>query len=109
MLGEEGREREKGRDREGEGGGKEGKMGGGQIRKEACRLSCSAVSLCSPLGCSSPGSSVHGIFQSVMLGLNTSDKNTEVPFLPPGDSPNPGIKAESPVSPALPAETPGKP
>jgi len=67
VLGEEGREGEKGRDREGEGGGKEGKMGGRQIRKEACRLSCSVVSLCSPLGSSSPGSSVHGTFQTITL------------------------------------------
>ena len=41
--------------------------------------------LCSPMDCSPPGSSVHGILQVRTL-----------PCPPPGDLPNPGIKPESP-------------
>jgi len=45
------------------------------------------------MDCNPPGSSVHGIFQA---------KNTRVlPFLPPGDLSNPGLKPGSPASPAL--------
>ena len=36
------------------------------------------------MDCSSPGSSVHEIFQARILG--------GLPFPPPGDLPNPGIK-----------------
>ena len=40
-----------------------------------------------------PGSSPHGIFQArIRSGL---------PFLPPGDLPNPGIEPMSPASPTL--------
>ena len=42
---------------------------------------------------SSPGSSVHGIFQAVLLKW--------LPVPPPGDLPNPGIEPKSPVSSAL--------
>ena len=53
----------------------------------------SCPTLCNPMDCSSPGSSVHGIFQARILhGL---------PFSAPGDLPNPGIKPVSPTSPAL--------
>ena len=45
-----------------------------------------------PMGCSLPGSSVHGILQARILAL---------PCLPPGDLPNPGIKPTTPMSPAL--------
>ena len=60
-----------------------------------CALGVSAKSLqsrptlCHPMGCSPPGSSVHGILQS---GL---------PCPPPGDLPNPGIEPASLMSPAL--------
>ena len=52
------------------------------------------------------GSSVHGIFQARALEW--------LPFPPPGLLPDPGIKPESPVSPALAARffttaPPGKP
>ena len=55
---------------------------------------------------SPPGSSVHGISQARILEW--------MPFPSPGDLPNPGVKPESPVSPALqagspPAEPSGKP
>ena len=56
-----------------------------------CAQSC--PTLCNPLDCSPPGSSVHGILrQGYWSGLS---------FLPPGDLPNPGIKPVSPVSLAL--------
>ena len=45
--------------------------------------------LCDPMGCSPPGSSVHGIFrQEYCSGL---------PFPSPGNLPNPGIEPRSPV------------
>ena len=46
--------------------------------------------------CSSPCSSIHGIFQARIL--------SGLPFPPPGDLPNLGIKSKSPVSPALQAD-----
>ena len=47
---------------------REGREDGREADKEGtCRLSCSVVSVCNPLGCSSPGSSVHGIFQTRIL------------------------------------------
>ena len=66
----------------------------------------SCLTLCHPLDCSPPGSSVHEIFQAKM-------EWSWLPFPPPGDGPNLGIKPESPVSPALqthslPAEPSGK-
>ena len=45
------------------------------------------------MDCSLPGSSVHGILQARIL--------EQVVFYPPGDLPDPGIKLESPLSPAL--------
>ena len=40
--------------------------------------------LCNPMGCSPPGTSVHGLSQArIQSGL---------PFLPPGDLPDPGIE-----------------
>ena len=57
---------------------------------------------CDPMDCSLPGSSVLGIFQASIVNL---------PFLSPGDLPNPGIEPESPILQAdsLPTEPPGKP
>ena len=48
------------------------------------------LTLCSPMDCSPPGSSVHGILQARILEW------VAIPF--PGDLPNLGIE---PVSPAL--------
>ena len=62
--------------------------------------SCST--LCDPMGCSLPGSSVHGILQArYWSGL---------PFPPPGNLPGSGIEPRSPVLQAdcLPSEPPGK-
>ena len=49
--------------------------------------------LCDPMDCSLPGSSVHGIFQAITMDW--------LPFPPPGDGPNPEIKPMFPVAPAL--------
>ena len=49
--------------------------------------------LCNPMDCSLPGSSVHGIFQARIL--------EQVAISSPGDRPNPGVKPVSPASPAL--------
>ena len=51
--------------------------------------SLSHVRLCDPMGCSPPGSSIHGILQARVLG--------GVPFPSPGDLPDPGIEPRSPT------------
>ena len=51
-----------------------------------CAQSC--LTLCGPIDCSLPGSSIHGIFLARMLEW-------------PGDLPDPGIELMSLVSPAL--------
>ena len=50
------------------------------------------LTLCDPMDCNLPGSSVHGILQEYWGGL---------PCPPPEDLPNPGIKPASLKSPAL--------
>ena len=61
------------------------------------------LTLCDPMDCSLPGSSVHGILQARIL--------SGLPFLSPGDLPNPGIEPRSPALQAdtLTSEPPGKP
>ena len=67
-----------------------------------CLLLCvqslqSCLTLCDPMDCSPPGSSVHGFSrQEYWSGL---------PFPPPGDLPHAGIEPESPASPALQADS----
>ena len=51
------------------------------------------LTLCDPMDCSLPGSSVHGIFQTKIL--------ESVVISHTGDLPDPGIKPVSPASPAL--------
>ena len=51
----------------------------------------SRLTLCNPVDCSPPGSSVHGILQA----------RSGLPFPSPGDLPDPGIE---PRSPALPSD-----
>ena len=68
-----------------------------------CVWAQSCLTLCNPVDCSPPSSSVHGISQARRLEW--------LPFPSPGDLPNPGIK---PMSPALAgrfftSEPPGKP
>ena len=58
-----------------------------------CVHAQSCPTLCNPLDCSPPGSSVHGIFQARILEW--------VACPPPGDLPDPGIEPESTMSPAF--------
>ena len=51
------------------------------------------LTLCNPMDCNPPGSSVHEILQAKIL--------EHVAIFTPGDIPNPGIKLVSLVSPAL--------
>ena len=62
------------------------------------------LTVCDPMDCSPPGSSVHEIFQARVL-------EWALPFPSPGDLPNPGIKPRSPAlqADALLSEPPGKP
>ena len=67
-----------------------------------CMLSHFCPTLCNPMACSPPGSSVHG---------DSPGKNTgRLPCPPPGDLPHPGIKPTSPTLQAnsLSSESPGK-
>ena len=66
--------------------------------------SCATQTVCDPMDCSPPGSSVHGIFQARTLEWVS-------PFPSPGDLSDPGIKPRSPALQAgsLPSEPPGKP
>ena len=59
--------------------------------------------LCNPMDCSLPGSSVHGILQEEYW--------SGLPCPPPGDLPNPGIEPRTPALQvdSLPSEPPGKP
>ena len=47
----------------------------------------SCLTLCSPVDCGPPGSSVHGILRTRIA--------ERLPFLPPGDLPDPGVKPGS--------------
>ena len=58
-----------------------------------CMLSHQCLTLCDPMDCSSPGSSVHGILQARVL------ERVAIPSS--RDLPNPDIKPVSPASPAL--------
>ena len=51
------------------------------------------LTLCNPMDCSLPGSSVHGILQAEYW--------SGLPCPPPGDFPDPGIEPTSHMSPAL--------
>ena len=59
----------------------------------ACKLLQSCLTLCDPMDCNPPGSSVHGILQARILEW--------VAIPPPGDLPDPGIEPTSLTSPAL--------
>ena len=54
-----------------------------------CFVAQLCPTLCNPMDCSPPGSSVHGILQMRILD--------GVPCPPPGDLPNPGIRPRSPA------------
>ena len=54
-----------------------------------CLVAKLCLTLCDPMDCSPPGSSVHGILQREYW--------SELPFPPPGDLPDPGIEPQSPT------------
>ena len=56
------------------------------------------LTLCDPMDCSPPGSSVHGIFSGKKYWNG-------LPFPSPGDLLHPGVDPESPLSPALQADS----
>ena len=55
------------------------------------------LTLCNPMDCSPPGSSVHGILQARILEWLSCS--------PVGDLPDPGIEPTSPAAPALQADS----
>ena len=61
------------------------------------------LTLCNPMDCSSPG--------SLSMGFSRQEYWSGLPFLSPGDPPNPGVIPRSPTLQAYssPSETPGKP
>ena len=73
----------------------------GKERKES-EVAQPCPTLCDPVDCSPPGSSVYGILQARVLEW--------LPFPSPGDLPDPGIKPRSPTlqADALTSEQPGK-
>ena len=66
-------------------------------RVQACSVTRSCATLCDPMGCSPPCSSVHGTLQE--------DYWSWLTFPPPGNTPDPGMEPESPMSPALQADS----
>ena len=75
-------------------------MAGGEVKVKWSEVAQSCPTLCDPMECSLPGSSVSGILQAGILEWVPS----------PGDLPNPGIEPGSPVlqANALLSEPPGK-
>ena len=73
-----------------------------------CLAAQSCATLCDPMDCSLPGSSVHGILQARILervAMPCSRESSQT------QGSNPGIKPKSPALQAdsLPSEPPGKP
>ena len=58
-----------------------------------CLVAQSCLTLCDPMGCSPPGSSVHGILQQECW--------SRLPCPPPGDLSDSGIKPACPAAPVL--------
>ena len=69
-----------------------------------CLVTQSCLTLCDPMNCSLPGSSVHGASPGQNTGVGCH-------VLPPGDLPEPGIEPRSPAlqTDSLLSEPPGKP
>ena len=61
------------------------------VCKDVCILSC--LTLCNPMDCGPPG--------PLYMGISNQEYWSGLPFLPPGDLPDPGIEPESPISPTL--------
>ena len=64
-----------------------------RIGKGSLVGACSVMSLYDPMDCNPPASSVHGISQARIQELVTISSSRDIP--------NPGIKPESPLSPAF--------
>ena len=62
------------------------------VRMCVCSVTQSCLTLCNPMDCNLPGSSDHGILQQEYWSA--------LPFLPPGDLPDLGIKPPCLMSPA---------
>ena len=75
----------------------------GKESESESEVAQSCPTLCDPVDCSPPGSSIHVILQARILG--------GLPFPSQGDRPDPGIEPRSPASQAeaLLSEPPGKP
>ena len=58
-----------------------------------CQVTQSCATLCDPMDCSSPGSSVHGILQARVLQWVAMPSSRNLP--------NPGTEPVSPAAPAL--------
>ena len=70
------------------------------------------LTVCNPMDCSLPGSSVLGILWARILEWKKKEEYWRgLPFLSPGGIPNPGIEPRSPALQAdsLPFEPPRKP
>ena len=76
----------------------------GDFCEHACVLSC--LTVCRPMGCSPPGSSVHGIFKARILkwvAISFSRESSQ-PTIKPMSLVSPALQADS-----LPAEPSGRP
>ena len=73
-------------------------------KKSESEVAQSYPTLCNPMDCSLPGSSIHGLFQARILEWVAISFSR-------GGLPNPGIEPRSPAlqEDALPSEPPGKP
>ena len=80
-------------------------MGVGLVKRKKSESEVTQLcsTLCDPMDCSLPGSSIHGIFQARVLEW--------LPFPSPGDLPNPGIEPRPSALQAdsLLSDPPGKP
>ena len=78
------------------------------LRCSICLVAQSCPTLCNPMECSPPGSSVHG---DSPWGFSRQENRSGLPCLPPGDLPNPETELRSPALQvdSLPPEPPGKP
>ena len=89
-------------------GGSVGRLGDRASRFSSAEVVCvlvaqSCPTVCDPMDCSLPDSSVHGILQARIL--------SELPFLSPENLPDPGIEPGSPTlqGDSSPSEPAGKP
>ena len=92
-----------------------------RVWKKESEVAQSCLTLCDPMDCSLPGSSVHGVFQATVLewaaisfsrgSSRPKGRRSGLPFPSPGDLPDPRVESVSPTlqADALLSEPPGKP